>query len=220
MRKLRFRSVEMRRISASVDAVAADHGFASKARDEGLAPERAHDHQGVRCEDRSRLPPDEARVGKIVDVMHRANEGGDQALFLQRRKRVGADPVMGVIEIEAAVLGDPKPAEVIVDALLDHVSGLARRGLDGKGDCAHNGACGRSRTPWRPARAAQSGRRASSSASLRFIAWTTPPRGRVECVSMATRSGRLMRLAPPRRTPSAAPRQSREEGRSGPPIAA
>ena len=120
----------MRRISASVDAVAADHGFASKARDEGLAPERAHDHQGVRCEDRSRLPPDETRVGEIVDVMHRANEGGDQALLLKGRKRVGADPVMGVIEIEGAVLGAPKPADVIVDALVDHVGGVTLRGFD------------------------------------------------------------------------------------------
>jgi glycosyltransferase involved in cell wall biosynthesis len=62
--------------------------------------------------------------------MHRANEGGNQALFLKGRKRVGADPIMGVIEIEAAVLEPPKPAEVIVDALFDHVSGLTQRGLD------------------------------------------------------------------------------------------
>ena len=66
--------------------------------------------------------------------MHRANEGGDQPLLLQRRKRVAADPVMGVIEIEVAVLGPSKPADVIVDALFDHVSGVTRRGLDGKRD--------------------------------------------------------------------------------------
>src|SRR5580698_9613808 len=62
--------------------------------------------------------------------MHRANEGGDQALFLKGRKRVGADPVMSMIEIEAAVLGPPKPADVIVDALFDHVSGVTGRGFD------------------------------------------------------------------------------------------
>src|ERR1700722_10818575 len=66
--------------------------------------------------------------------MHRANEGGDQALLFQRGKRVAADPVMRVIEVEAAVLGPPKPADVIVDALFDHVRGLTRYGLDGKGD--------------------------------------------------------------------------------------
>ena len=76
------------------------------------------------------MPLHETRVGKIVDVMHRANEGGDQALLLKGRKRVGADPVMGVIEIEGAVLGAPKPADVIVDALVDHVGGVTLRGFD------------------------------------------------------------------------------------------
>ena len=71
--------------------------------------------------------------------MHNANEGGDQAFFLQRRKRVAADPVMGVVEIEAAVLWPPKPADVIIDTRFDHVSGVARRGLDWERDCAATG---------------------------------------------------------------------------------
>ena len=120
----------MRGISARVHAVAADIGFTAEALDEVLAPERADDHQGVCREDRSRLPRDETWVGEIVDVMHRADEGGDQALLLQRRKRIGADPIMGVVEIEAAVLRPPKPADVVVDALFDHVGGLGRRGID------------------------------------------------------------------------------------------
>src|SRR3984957_16773272 len=128
--KLRFRSGGMRGISASVHAVAAEFSFAAEARDEGLPPEVAHDYQGIRRDNRPRLPRDKTRVRKIVEVMHRANEGGDQALFLQGRKRVAADPVMGVIEIEVAVLRPPKPAEVVVDALFDHVSGLTRRMLD------------------------------------------------------------------------------------------
>jgi hypothetical protein len=64
--KLRFGAVRARGISESIDAVAAQLSFAAEARDEGLAPRRAHDHQGVRREDRSRLPLDEARVGEIV----------------------------------------------------------------------------------------------------------------------------------------------------------
>jgi hypothetical protein len=63
-------------ISANIHAVAADVGFAAEARDDGLAPERAHDQQGARCDDRSRLQLDKTRVGEIVGVMHRANEGG------------------------------------------------------------------------------------------------------------------------------------------------
>ncbi len=127
----------MRGIAAHVHAVAADDGLTAEALDEILAPERAHNHQGVRSEDRSPLPLDETRIGEIVDVMHRAHEGWDQALLLQRRKRVGADPIVGVIEIEAAILGPPKPADVIVDALFDHVGGLHRRRIDWEGNgCA------------------------------------------------------------------------------------
>jgi hypothetical protein len=64
--KLRFGAVRARGISESIDAVAAQLSFAAEALDEVLAPECAHGHQGVRCEDRSRLPPDETRVGEIV----------------------------------------------------------------------------------------------------------------------------------------------------------
>ncbi len=55
--KLRFGSVGMWGIAACVHTVAAHFGFAAEALDEVSAPERAHDHQGVRCEDRSGLPP-------------------------------------------------------------------------------------------------------------------------------------------------------------------
>jgi hypothetical protein len=53
--KLRIGPFHLGAISACVHALAADFSLAAEARDEGLAPQRAHDHQGVRCEDRSRL---------------------------------------------------------------------------------------------------------------------------------------------------------------------
>ena len=119
---------------------------------------------------------------------------------------------MRVIEIEAAILGLPKPADVVGDALLDHLSGITRRGRDREGNggatrLAEKAAAG---GVGRVQHGLDAERR--SSASLRLIACTTPPRGRVECASMATRSGRLMRLALLRRTPSAAQRRSREGG--------
>src|ERR1700733_10107394 len=47
--ELRLGSVGMRGIAACVHAIAADVGVTAEALDEVLAPQRAHDHQGVCC---------------------------------------------------------------------------------------------------------------------------------------------------------------------------
>ena len=211
----------MRGISDEFHAVAADVSFAAEALDEGLAPERAHDHQGV------------GRDGSIAFAARRDAGRRSRRCDAPCERRPGSGPPPSsvasalppipswrVVEIEAAVLGPSKPADVIVDALFDHVSGLgaardrpgwqwrAQRGSRKKPRPAASGACSTVSTP------------SASSASLRHIACTTPPRGSVECVSMAMRSGRVMQLALPRRTPSAVRRRSREGERSGPRTAA
>jgi hypothetical protein len=66
MPKLRIGLFYLGAISACVHAIAADFSFAPEALDYVFSPQRAYDHPGVRCEDRSRLPPDETRVGEIV----------------------------------------------------------------------------------------------------------------------------------------------------------
>ena len=66
MPKLRIGPFYLGAISTCVHVIAADFGFAPEALDYVFSRQRAHDHPGVRCEGRSRLPPDETRVGEIV----------------------------------------------------------------------------------------------------------------------------------------------------------
>ena len=67
----------------------------------------------------------------MVEVVHGADEGRDQPRPVEVREGAAAEPVMGVVQVEAAVLGQAEPVPIISDALLHHVVG--RAALDAAG---------------------------------------------------------------------------------------
>ncbi len=72
-------------------------------------------------------------VVEIVDVMHGADEGADEAALLERSERVARDSVLRVVNVEAAIPGKREMRDIVLDALLDHRECFGGRGPDGEG---------------------------------------------------------------------------------------
>ena len=85
------------------------------------------------------------RVGELVEVVDGTDEARDQPRLDKVGERVGADPVMGVIDVEPAVIGDREPLPIFGDALLDEVG--RRPALDPAGGNRDGPASRRAKEP-------------------------------------------------------------------------
>src|ERR1700728_3669238 len=87
-------------IALAIDAVADDRRVDSEIRRQFLPPHGADDQMTIGGDDRTSLHRGDDGIVEDVDMVHGANEAGDQAALFQGCERVGGYPVLRMKYIE------------------------------------------------------------------------------------------------------------------------
>ena len=88
-----------------VDAVADTPRRDAEIALQRVGPDIADAEHALGRRDGPDLPRLDARIGKVVEMMHRADEARDQTRCREIRQGIAADAVMGVVDVERAVAG-------------------------------------------------------------------------------------------------------------------